>query len=132
MAVERDRRAERQVEAISRYLWRWQERRLVILVFLLALLDYTSTCVALEFGGNGYVESGMLAGWALRVGGFGWLFLINTSAVTGISLVAIVARSLCFKFNFRGFGRAAFVALLLPYAVVALAAVINNIVLTII
>jgi hypothetical protein len=74
----------------------------------------------------------MLAGWALRVGGFGWLFLINISAVIGISLVAIAARSLCFKFNFRGFGRAAFVALLLPYAVVALAAVINNIVLTII
>ena len=39
-AVERDRRVEGRVEAISRVLWRWREQRLIVLVGLLALLDH--------------------------------------------------------------------------------------------
>jgi hypothetical protein len=129
-AVERDRRAERHVEAVSRRLWPWGERRLIALVGIMALLDYATTCAALEWSGNGYSEGGLLAGWALRVGGFGWLFLVDMSAVVALSLAAVTARYLCFKLSFRGYGRAAFVILLVPYAVVAFAAVVNNLVLT--
>ena len=130
-AVERDRRAEVRVEAISRALWPWRARKLVILAGLLALLDYTTTSVALELSGKTYVqEGGMLAGWALRTGGLGWLFLIDMAAVAALALAAVAARSLCIRFGFDGFGRAAFVALLVPYAVVAAAAVVNNLVLT--
>lgn len=130
-AVERDRRAEGRVAAVSRVLWPWRESRLVVLVGLLALLDYITTCAALELSGKGYVEEGgMLAGWALRVGGLGWLFLVDIGAVIALSIAAITARFLCIKFGFEGFGRAAFVVLLVPYAVVAFAAVVSNLVLT--
>jgi len=129
-AVERDRRAERHVEAVSRRLWPWNERRLIALVGIMALLDYATTCAALEWSGKGYAEGGLLAGWALRVGGFGWLFLVDMGAVFALALLAITVRSLCFKLGFRGYGRAAFVVLLVPYAVVAFAAVVNNLVLT--
>ena len=131
-AVERDRRAESRVGALSRFLWPWQERRLIALVILLALLDYGTTCAALKLSDKGYEEGGMLAGWALRVGGFGWLFLVDMGAVIGLSILALTARSVYFKFGYRGFGRAAFVVLLVPYALVAIAAIINNIVLTVI
>ncbi len=130
-AVERDRRAEGRVEAASRVLWRWRESRLVVLVGLLALLDYATTCAALELSGKGHIEEGgLLAGWALRIGGLGWLFLVDMGAVIALSIAAITARFLCFKVGFGGFGRAAFVVLLLPYAVVAFAAVVNNLLLT--
>lgn len=130
-ALERDRRVEGRVAAVSRVLWPWRESRLVVLVGLLALLDYATTCAALELSGKGHIEEGgMLAGWALRIGGLGWLFLADLGAVIALSIAAITARILCFKFGFQGFGRAAFVVLLVPYAVVAFAAVVNNLVLT--
>jgi hypothetical protein len=129
-AAERDRRSERHVGAISRRLWPWNERWLIALAGLLALLDYATTCAALELSGKGYSEGGLLAGWALRIGGFGWLFLVDMGAVFALALLAVIVRALCLKFGFRGYGRATFVVLLLPYAVVAFAAVVNNIVLT--
>ena len=129
-ATERDRRAERHVEAFSRRLWPWNERWLIAIVGIMALLDYTTTCAALGLSGNGYSEGGLLAGWALQVGGFGWLFLVDMGAVSALVLAALVVRYLCFRFGFRGYGRVTFVVLLLPYAVVAFAAVVNNIVLT--
>ena len=129
-AAERDRRSERHVGAISRRLWPWGERRLIALVGIMALLDYATTCAALEWSGKGYSEGGLLAGWALRIGGFGWLFLVDMGAVFALALLAVIVRALCLKFGFRGYGRATFVVLLLPYAVVAFAAVVNNIVLT--
>jgi len=130
-AVERDRRAEGRVEAVSRLLWPWREPWLIALVGLLALLDYATTCAALELSGKGHIEEGgMLAGWALRIGGLGWLFLVDIGAVIVLSIAAITARILCFRVGFQGFGRAAFVVLLVPYAVVAFAAVVNNLVLT--
>jgi hypothetical protein len=129
-AVERDRRVEGRVEAISRVLWRWREQRLVILVALLALLDYTTTGIALELTDKGYVEDGLIASWALRVGGFGWLFVIDMGAVIILSLAAFTARYFLVKSGFEGYGRATFVVLLLPYAVMAAAAAINNLVLT--
>jgi len=130
-AVERDRRAESRVESISRALWRWRERRLAVLVGLLSLLDYTTTVMGLELSGRFNVyEGSMLAGWALRVGGLGWLFLADVSAVVVLVLAAAATRSLFRRFGFDGFARAAFVALLAPYAMVAAAAVVNNLIMT--
>ena len=128
-AVERDRRAEGRVEAISRLLWPWREKWLIALVSLLALMDFTTTSVALTLTGKGYIEGGLIAGWALRVGGLGWLFVVDIGAVGGLSLAALIARFTCAKFGFKGYGRAAFVVLLVPYAVVASAAAVNKLVL---
>ena len=97
----------------------------------MALLDYVSTYVILRLSGKSYFnEVGLLAKWALDKGGFAGLFLVDLAAVIAISLAAITLRFVLFRFGFRGLGRAAFVLLLLPYAVVAMAAVINNLVLT--
>ena len=129
-AKERDRRAERYVEAASQFLWRWQERWLLGLVAFVALLDYSSTYAILALSGKSYLnEAGSLARWALEKGGFAGLFLADLAAVFAISLVAITLRFVLFRFGFRGFGRAAFVFLLVPYAVVAMVAVINNLLL---
>ena len=131
-AAERDRRSERYVGAISRRLWPWNERWLIALAGIMALLDYATTCAALELSGKGYSEGGLLAGWALRIGGFGWLFLVDIGAVFALALAAITVRQICFRFGYKGYGRATFVVLLLPYVIVAFAAVVNNIVLTLI
>jgi hypothetical protein len=129
-AKERDRRAERYVEAASKFLWRWREPWLLAFVAFMALLDYGSTYAILDLSGKSYFnEAGSLASWALEKGGFTGLFLADLAAVCAISLAAIILRSILFRFGFRGFGRAAFVFLLLPYAVMALVAVINNLVL---
>ena len=130
-AKERDRRAERYMEAASRFLWRWQESWLLALVAFVALLDYASTYAVLRLSGKSYLnEAGSLARWALDKGGFAGLSLADLAAVFAISLAAITLRFILFRSGFRGLGRAAFVFLLLPYAVVAMAAVINNLVLT--
>ena len=130
-AVERDRRAERYVETASRFLWRWREPWLLVFVFFVALLDYASTYAVLALSGKSYLnEAGSLARWALDKGGFAGLFLADLAAVFAISLAAITLRFILFRLGFKGFGRAAFVFLLIPYAVVALVAVINNLVLT--
>ena len=130
-AVERDRRAERYMEAASRFLWRWQESWLLVFVALVALLDYASTYAILALSGKTYLnEAGSLARWALDKGGFAGLFLADLAAVFAISLAAITLRFILFRFGYKGFGRAAFVFLLLPYAVLAMVAVINNLVLT--
>lgn len=132
-AFERDRRAEGRIEAVSRVLWPWRERRLFGLVCALALVDYLTTYVVLEFSGKaGVGEGGLLASWALRIGGLGWLFLVDLAAVVALSLAALSARHLYSRFGFKGFARASFVALLLPYAVVALAAAVNNVVIALI
>jgi len=129
-AVERDRRAERYMETTSRFLWRWREPWLLALVAFVALLDYASTYAVLALSGKSYLnEAGSLASWALEKGGFAGLFLADLAAVFAISLVAITLRFVLFRSGFRGFGRAAFVFLLVPYAVVAMVAVINNLLL---
>ena len=136
-ALQRDRSSEPQVHAVSKFLWPWREPWLVALVSLLALvgivavLDYTTTYAALQLSGKEYVyEAGWLASWALRSGGFEILLLVDIAAVVGLSLAALAARSLCFRFSYKGFGRAMFVILLMPYAVMAIVAIVNNVVLT--
>ena len=103
----------------------------MILVAFIALLDYATTYTILSFSNKSYLnEAGSLASWALDKWGFAGLFLIDLAAVLAISLAAITLRFVLSRSDFKGFGRAAFVFLLLPYAVVAMAAVINNLVLT--
>lgn len=130
-SLERDRASEHYVEAVSRSLWPWRESWLLALVVLVAVLDYASTYAVLELSGNEYVyEGGPLASWALQMGGFTKLFLVDMVAVMALLVAAITIRSLHFKFGFKGFGRTAFVVVLAPYVVVTMAAVYNNIALT--
>ena len=131
-SFERDRRVEPYAEAVSRRLWPWREQRLLAVVVVLVILDFISTYAFLQSTGIAYTnESGLLAGWALRMGGFGLLFLGDMGAVLALSLVAMAARSIYLRIGFKGLARAAFVLLLVPYAVMAVAAVINNVVLTV-
>ena len=122
---------ERYIEAVSRFLWPWKESLLLALVGFLALLDYVSTYAALELSTNKYLfEGGSLANWALKMGGFTGLFLFDIVAITILLLTALTIRSLHYKFGFKGYGRTAFVLMLVPYVVIAMAAICNNIVLT--
>ena len=130
-SLERDRSSERYVEAVSRSLWPWRESWLLALVGLLAALDYVSTYAVLELSGKAHVyEGGPLASWALGMGGFTGLFLVDMAAASTLLLAAVTIRFLHFKIGFKGFGRTAFVVVLVPYVVVTMAAVFNNIVLT--
>lgn len=126
-----DQFSERYVEAVSRSLWPWRESLLLPLVSCLAVLDYTSTYIALELSGNNYLyEGGLLANWALQTGGFTGLFLVDIAAISTLLLAALAIRFLHFRFGFQGFGRTAFVAMLVPYVVITMAAILNNVALT--
>lgn len=128
---ERDRSLERHVETLSRKLWPWRLSLLVWVVVLLAVLDHASTYALLELSGNEHVyESGPLARWALRLGGFKVLLVVDIAAVGVLSFTAVLVRYLYSRYGFAGYGRAAFVLLLVPYTVIALAAIYNNLLLT--
>ena len=121
---------EKHFEAASIRLWPWRESLLVILVVLLATLDYISTYAFLELSGNKYLyESGKLASWALHKGGFTLLFCVDIAAISALILLAISLRFFQFRLGFRGYGRTCFVVLLIPYAVITLAVIFNNVVL---
>jgi len=88
------------------------------------VLDYVGTYAVLELSGKTYVyEGGPLARWALRMGGFTGLFLVDMAAASTLLLATATIRFLHSKFGFKGFGRTAFVVLLVPYAVATVAAV---------
>jgi len=91
------------------------------------ILDYISTYFALQ-NANTY-EDGPLAGWALRTGGFPLLFLVDITAAGTLSLVALGSRFLYGRSGFKGYGRAAFIVVLLPYVIRTLIVVVNNVVL---
>jgi hypothetical protein len=94
-------------------------------------LDYLSTFAALELSGNSQVsEVGLLAKWALQTGGFPRLLLADSIAIGTLICMAIIIKSLITKLGFNGFGRAAFVFLLIPYFVYIWAVVVNNILVT--
>ena len=130
-SIERDRAKERYVEAASRSLWPWRESWLLAMVGLVAVLDYVSTYAVLELSGRADIyEAGPLASWALQMGGFSRLFWVDVGAAITLLLLAITVRVLYSKFGFKGFGRTAFVVVLVPYVVVTMAAIFNNVVLT--
>jgi hypothetical protein len=129
-SVERERALEKHFEEASKRLWPWSEPWLVALVVLLAMLDYTSTYAFLELSGNkALYEGGRLASWALHKGGISLLLWVDIAAVSALILLAISLRFLQCRFGFKGYGRTCFVVLLLPYVVITLAIIFNNVVL---
>ena len=128
-SFERDRPLERPLEAISRKLWPWPESKLIRTIGVLAALDFISTYVFLEISTNHrLVEGGPLAGWALQRGGFFGLFLVDLLSVGSLVLLALAVRALYQRLGFTGLGRTALVFLLVPYLIVILAVIYNNIV----
>ena len=129
-SLERDRRVEGALDALSRKVWPRPLWMLVVLVTVLASLDHLSTFVVLGLSGREDVyERGIVAAWALRLGGFPMLLYVDIAAVGVLSFAAVSARYLYTRYGFAGFGRAAFVLLLAPYAIIALAAIYNNLLL---
>lgn len=129
--VEKERAFDTQAYSISRRLWPWDENKLLFLVISLVVLDFCSTFAFLELSGNtSLYESGPIARWALEMGGFSRLFLIDLIAACVLMLLAFGARYIYHRKGFRGYGRTAFVIILIPYIVITIAAVFNNVALT--
>ena len=130
-ANERDKKLERPIEKISRSIWPWQESKLILLVVVLAISDYISTFTALRLSASHQVsEVGLLAKWALSTGGFANLFLVDAVAIGAFILVALGVRALYNRFGFPGFAHTAFVFIFVPYAVIIVLVIINNVFLT--
>lgn len=130
-SIERERAMERHFEAASRSLWPWNESKLIAFVSFLAVLDYISTYAFLELSGNKQLfEVGPLARWAFQTGGFYRLFWVDIAAICTLIFLANSVRFLYAKFGFQGFGRTAFVFVLVPYSVITMAIIFNNVVLT--
>lgn len=128
--IARERKLDRPIGAFSRVLWPFPESKLVFYVCILAVLDYASTFTALELSGNNQIsEIGLMAKWALQTGGFPKLLLVDAASIGILICLAIGARFLYSKLGFNGFGRAAFVFLLIPYFLFIWAAVVNNVLL---
>jgi hypothetical protein len=127
-ANEQERKLERPIEKVSRLIWPWQESKLLLFVSLTAVLDFISTFSALKFNGNhGVFESGWIAKWALGIGGFPELFLVYAAAIAALILIAIGIRALYNRLGFPGFARSAFVLIFVPYSVIIIPVIINNI-----
>jgi hypothetical protein len=101
--LEKERPLERPLEKVSSSLWPWSEGKLARYVLLLA---------------------------AMQTGGFLRLFVVDSAVVLTLVLLAVLVRTLYARLGFKGFGRAAFVFLLIPYFVVTLAVVYNNVLLS--
>ena len=71
-------------------------------------------------------ERGPLAHWALETGGFPGLLALDAVGVIVLCLLAVAVRSVYAPFGYGGYGRAAYVLLLMPYAVAASLATVNN------
>ena len=70
-----------------------------------------------------------LASWALRRGGFNGLYIMDAMAVGLLCLIATTARFFYARLGLEGYARISYVAVLVPYAVAALVAVVNNLLL---
>ena len=106
---------ERHVAAVSRFIWPWQDSWLLPLVALLAALDLVSTYALLELSGKTHVyESGPLARWALQIGGFNGLYVMNAVAVGFLCVIATSARLFYVRCGLNGFARTAYVAVWSP------------------
>ena len=123
-SAERERFLKGRMRFVSRIIWPWNDSLLVPL----AALDLLSTYVLLELSGNVHVyESGLLASWALQRGGFNGLYIMNAAAVGMLCLIAVSARLFYGRFGLEGFARTAYVAVLVPYVLVAFAAVVGGV-----
>ncbi len=128
--VERERRLDSPLGAISRKLWPYPESKLLFYVIIVAILDYTSTFTALELSSNQVYEAGLVAKWALKTGGFPGLFLVDIICIGTLICVAIGARHLYRRLSLNGFARAAFVLPIIPYFVITMGVVFNNVLVT--
>jgi len=131
-SFERERFLEKPMDAFSRALWPYSEAKLVLLVSIMPVLDCASTYAALQLSGKSIREAGTIGKWALVRVGFPGLFIIETASIGFLILLAIGARSIYTRLGFTGFGRAAWVFILVPTFVAVLAAVLNNVILTLI
>ena len=130
-SIEKGRAFEDKLGSIARLLWPWRDRWLPVFVLVIAVLDFLSTYLLLEFSGNIFAyEGGLLAGWALRLGGMRWLLLVDILAAGILISVALALRYLFSKWGYSGYSRMFFIILQLPYLLMTAAAIINNILLT--
>ena len=130
-ANERDKKLERPVEKIARAVWPWRESKLILFVACLAVSDYVSTFMALRLSANHQIsELGLMANWALNSGGFTQLFLVDATAIGALILLAFGVRALYNRFGFPGFARTAFIFIFVPYTVIIVPVIINNVFLT--
>jgi hypothetical protein len=130
-ANERDKKLELSIEKVARAIWPWRESKLILFVALLAVADYVSTFMALRLNPNHQIsELGLLANWALSLGGFAQLFLVDAAAIGLFILLAFGVRALYNRLGFPGFARAAFIFIFVPYTVIIVPVVINNVFLT--
>jgi hypothetical protein len=93
-------------------------------------LDSVSTFAALKLSVQHVTEVGLIASRVLKIGGYPYLFLEQLIIIAALLLLAQGARLLYTRWGFPGFGRTAFIFLLIPYTTVISAFVINNIFVT--
>lgn len=130
-SIERSKVYDERLGPFAQKVWPWRDHWLSALVAVVMLLDFGSTYLLLEFVGNVFVyEGGMLAGWALRLGGMRGLLLVDLLAAAALISIAFALRYLFSKRRCTGYGRAFFIVLQLPYVLITGGAIINNILLT--
>ena len=132
-SVQRDRRFEPWMDRMSRRLWPWRDAWLAAAISVIALLDYLSTYALLRLSNKPYAyERGPLAHWALEAGGFPGLLALDVLGVMFLCLLAVTVRFAYAHLGYGGYGRAAYVLILMPYAAAASLAAVNNLVRTMI
>ena len=115
------------MDRMSRRLWPWRDAWLAAAISVIALLDYLSTYALLSLSNKPYAyERGPLAHWALEMGGFPGLLALDAVGVMVLCLLVVAVRSVYASFGYGGYGRAAYVLLLMPYAVAASLDAVNN------
>ena len=112
----------------SKILWPWRETRLIIVVGCVVILDFASTWAFLKLSPNIVIEGGPLAGRVLNSGGFGGLFAFDILSVGLITGLALLVRYIVTRVGFAGYARTAFVLMLIPYVIVTIGVIFNNIV----
>jgi hypothetical protein len=127
-SIEWERRFDRPLESFARILWPYSDLKLIFYVSALAALDYVSTFAALELSGNNVSEVGILAKWALDTGGFVKLLIVDVAVIGILISIALISRWLYLRIGLKGFARAAFALVLLPYLVFIMGVIINNVI----
>ena len=128
---EYERSLDPRIEAISRRIWPWKENKLLVFTITLIILDYCSTYAFLNLSGNSNLyEGNPIARWALERGGFPRLLAFDLTAAFILIVIAVSIRHFYTRIGYKGYGRLSFVLMLIPYIVITLAAIFNNIALT--
>jgi hypothetical protein len=124
-----DRGLGKYAERLSRFIWPWGERWLLVVAGSLCLLDFATTYILLGLSGREDVyESGFLASRALEKGGFPVLITVDLLALAVLSLLAFAVSHFYVRKKLYDYGRAAFVFILIPYIVVTAFVIINTII----